>query len=418
MPTSPGSVWFSIVPTAQLLPILTSMVAARTLARHPAIVALKPTEMPARDLILTSASAEPSGGGGTNAVLLIVARYQEDVSWLQQLPTGADYHLLQKDALQPELPAHRQTLLPNVGRESHSYLSHLCRLHHLLTQQGTATASEASEAEARQRVAAEGMTIDPTVADVPQGASPQRSATNAAVDAANATDADAVDDKYNGGKGRNGSDDESPAAVPPLIICTQANPFDHNAHFLQEVTELVRSVSSSSTSAPPPAFTPLGMWSGGERLIYCDASGAPHQPKLLPIEHTWRLLFGVPSSTARLPYSHLPQLPGLRLIHCLPVVTCLRDAPPPAGLQVHSGRCHFGLGSRPERSLQSADRRCATRRPACCGQLWVPRAGSATVWTRLRAMSSSDCGDTSLCGMAMMVERGQLSSWPPRKPLP
>lgn len=39
-------------------------------------------------------------------------------------------------------------------------------------------------------------------------------------------------------------------------------------------------------------FIPLGLWSGGERIIVCDPSGAPHQPLLLPIPAIWRELFG------------------------------------------------------------------------------------------------------------------------------
>jgi energy-coupling factor transporter ATP-binding protein EcfA2 len=78
---------------------------------------------------------------------------------------------------------------------------------------------------------------------------------------------------------------------PALLVCTQANPFEHNASFLDDVATLA-AAAARFTPGRFPRFTPLGVWSGGERLIYCDASGAPHQPKLLPIERTWRSLFG------------------------------------------------------------------------------------------------------------------------------
>jgi hypothetical protein len=122
-------------PTAELLPLLGRMVAARTLAKQPAALALKPAEVPCeRTLTLESrsrasqADASTSASDGGPTVRLIVARYQEDTSWLQSLPPLVEYHVLQKHALQPELEPARQTLLPNVGRESHSYLTYLVRL--------------------------------------------------------------------------------------------------------------------------------------------------------------------------------------------------------------------------------------------------------------------------------------------------
>lgn len=193
------------------------MVSARALAQHPAALALKPPEICARELVLP----DELGGSGVQwvapdgpSVLLIVARYKEDVSWLKSLPALVEYHVVQKCALQPELAAERQTLLPNVGRESHSYLTHLLRL---------------------QREAADGR-----------------------------------------------------VALPLLLVCVQADPFEHNSRFLDELDVL----AGAAARGVAAYFTPLGLWSGGERIIYCDASGAPHQPKLLPIARTWRALFG------------------------------------------------------------------------------------------------------------------------------
>ena len=63
--------------------------------------------------------------------MLLLARYREDVSWLSLLPAGVTFHVMQKGgAMQPELPQEQQSLLPNVGRESHSYLSFLAERAH------------------------------------------------------------------------------------------------------------------------------------------------------------------------------------------------------------------------------------------------------------------------------------------------
>ena len=88
-------------PTAELLPLLGRMVAARTLAKQPAALALKPAEVPCeRTLTLESrsrasqADASTSASDGGPTVRLIVARYQEDTSWLQSLPPLVEYHVL------------------------------------------------------------------------------------------------------------------------------------------------------------------------------------------------------------------------------------------------------------------------------------------------------------------------------------
>ena len=237
-------------PTAELLPLLGSMVSARTLATQPAALALKPAETPGeRTLTLESCSrasqadASTSASDGGPTVRLIVARYQEDTSWLLSLPPLVEYHVLQKHALQPELEPAHQTLLPNVGRESHSYLTYLSHLRRTMCSTST-SASRGSSALASNGPAA---TPGSATADTPSEGPP-----------------------------------------PSLLVCTQANPFEHNASFVDDVASLAIGAARGRI----PWFTPLGVWSGGERLIYCDASGAPHQPKLLPIEQTWRALFG------------------------------------------------------------------------------------------------------------------------------
>lgn len=213
------------LPQPILLPLLSDMIVARALARHPAVAALKPAEWIERELHtpgavpLDSSTATAVDG---MAALVIVARYQEHMGWLSKLPPQVGFHVLQKHALQPELPTSSQTLLPNVGRESHSYLTYLRTLRGL---------------------AAEGQ---------------------AAIG------------------------NEQAVSTPPLLVCTQGDPFDHNPSFLDELTHLAASAARGHCDD----FTPLGLWSGGERIIYCDASGAPHQSKLLPIARTWRVLFG------------------------------------------------------------------------------------------------------------------------------
>ena len=208
------------LPQPVLQPLLTEMVKIRHASQQTEAIQLKPVERPARELVLPpSASEEEAVAVGdpeedapasdTPLLLVVVARYQEDVSWLSKLPPRVTYHILQKgsESKQPEYDEACQTILPNVGREAHSYLSFV---------------SHCSE-------------------------------------------------------------------LPPLIVFTQGNPFDHNASFLAEVSQLTARAALDEERLPP--WTPLGLWSGGERIVYCDGSGAPHQPKLLPLAKTWRALF-------------------------------------------------------------------------------------------------------------------------------
>ena len=203
------------LPPAALLPLLEEMVTDRARARQPELQLAKPHEREARELMLHSDSGPSSPPSPTcrDAVLLVVARFREDVSWLEQLSAECQFFIMQKEELQPQFPPDRQTLLPNVGRESHSYLSFVQRAH-----------------------------------------------------------------AENGGV----------AALPPLVVFCQADPFEHNPRFLDELTALARCAASGGAL---PLWTPLGLWSGGERVIRCDASGGPHQSKLLPIRRTWRALF-------------------------------------------------------------------------------------------------------------------------------
>ena len=203
------------LPSPDLLPLLQEMIEARTLAQHPDVVTTRPLACESREFQPDRLpSSLPMSPRAHDAVLLVVARYREEVSWLARLPPGVSYHIMQKDALQPELAANQQTLLPNVGREAHSYLSFVQRTY----------AEEACDLK----------------------------------------------------------------ALPPLLVFAQADPFDHNPNFLSELASIA---SLAVDGRPLPLWLPLGLWQGNERIIFCDASGAPHQSKLLPIARTWRALF-------------------------------------------------------------------------------------------------------------------------------
>ena len=100
-----------------------------------------------------------------------------------------------------------------------------------------------------------------------------------------------------------------PPPFPPLLVCTPANPFEHNPRFLDDLAILSRlsaAASAAAATATPmalPPYTPLGVsrgllpsstdtpsWSRPE--IFCDASGAPQRRELLPLGVAWRELFG------------------------------------------------------------------------------------------------------------------------------
>ncbi|RYF61410.1 MAG: DUF3431 domain-containing protein, partial [Cytophagaceae bacterium] len=54
---------------------------------------------------------------------LVVAHYTENLNWLRNLPAGVHKTVYTKS---PEpVTEHQTLLLPNVGREAHTYLHHL-----------------------------------------------------------------------------------------------------------------------------------------------------------------------------------------------------------------------------------------------------------------------------------------------------
>jgi hypothetical protein len=58
---------------------------------------------------------------------LVVARHQEDLAWLRRVPRDFAITIYNKG---PQLP--QATLLPNIGREAHTYLHHLTERHDTL----------------------------------------------------------------------------------------------------------------------------------------------------------------------------------------------------------------------------------------------------------------------------------------------
>ena len=90
--------------------------------------------------------------------------------------------------------------------------------------------------------------------------------------------------------------------VPPVLVCTHAEPLRDNPTFLDDLALLVRAAAAGRTL---PAFVPLGKGRTGERLLHCDASGTPDEAHLLPIGSVWRGVFGS-SSQAPLWLTHTP----------------------------------------------------------------------------------------------------------------
>ena len=97
-------------------------------SNHPAVAALRPKHdgdgggLPeaARALLDRPAPAAPIDPATPPRVLLLLARYREDVRWLSRLPAGVTFHVVQKGgALQPELPQARTVAVPTMA--AHAY---------------------------------------------------------------------------------------------------------------------------------------------------------------------------------------------------------------------------------------------------------------------------------------------------------
>ena len=57
------------------------------------------------------------------SIELVVAHYAEDLAWLRNIPPQVRATVYDKN---PAFPHPGATLLPNVGREAHTYLHHIC----------------------------------------------------------------------------------------------------------------------------------------------------------------------------------------------------------------------------------------------------------------------------------------------------
>lgn len=212
------------LPPAEFMTELEQLLVARFVSQLDTVQRRRPREVRARDLCecLTSENdaVRMTPSDDDPVTLLIVAHFREDVAWLKRLPSRVTFHVVQKESFDASIPADAQTIAPNVGRESHSYLICLQRL----------------------------------LAD------------------------------HHAGR----------AALPPLIVFAQADPLAHNPRFLDDLATLTE--LAAHRRAPP--WTPLGLWTGEERLIYSDASGAPHQALCLPIERVWSALFPADQASA------------------------------------------------------------------------------------------------------------------------
>jgi hypothetical protein len=57
-------------------------------------------------------------------MLIVVARYNEDVEWTRRFPNVLIYN--KGESLNTEVPLYNEILLENVGREGHTYYKYIC----------------------------------------------------------------------------------------------------------------------------------------------------------------------------------------------------------------------------------------------------------------------------------------------------
>lgn len=282
--------------------------------------------------------------------LVLVARDAEDVAWLETLPERVTFHVYQRRALQPDLPAAQQTLLPGAGGAAHSYLSFLA-----------AAAEQERDARMRKAAAASGWQArSHTLVQLDDAHDPRsiqrriitalRKKGGRVMDMFKKWDADrsghvdkrefsaalaalriegeaadyaelfdAWDESRNGlieyteliealHAGRRHDTFVAAAApphwhpLPPLVVLSPGDPFEHNSAFVDDLALLV---AAAEVGRAVPRFTPLGLGRGGERFVTCDLSGGPamgaarhspagdgRRPKLLPLAPLWRSLLG------------------------------------------------------------------------------------------------------------------------------
>lgn len=61
---------------------------------------------------------------------IVISRYNEDVSWISNINPDIKIHLYNKGE---QLSSYRCATLPNIGRESNTYLHHICTNYHNLS---------------------------------------------------------------------------------------------------------------------------------------------------------------------------------------------------------------------------------------------------------------------------------------------
>ena len=287
------------MPANDLLPLLREMVFARTIGKSEHALRLKPAEPAGQRMLRPPTVATAVDGMGTVPALvhLVVARFQEDVSWLNRLPDSVSYIVLQKHALQPEVASERQELLPNVGRESHSYLSYFLSC-------------------------------------------------------------------VNGQR----------SALPPTLVCCQADPFDHNPNFLSDIAALVMHAAAKQCSAYPAEEA-----SRGEEASAADAAQTAtplRLPRFVPLG-VWKV--------ASVGYGAMPQERPIKPSWC--------PSPRPGGASLErAGLCRSGSHSHPARASRLTPRLSSAGPHGSSRPRW--KAGCASESTQSRGMHSSACGYT------------------------
>ena len=63
----------------------------------------------------------------SNDTVLVVARYKEDLAWLEKVPDGIDVIVYNKGPDTPTVPRAEIVPLPNIGREADTYCQHIIR---------------------------------------------------------------------------------------------------------------------------------------------------------------------------------------------------------------------------------------------------------------------------------------------------
>ena len=222
------------------------------------------------------------------SVLVLVVRTDEDVSWLEQLPPHVSFHVRQKrGVLQPELPTECQTVeSEDVGGVEHSYLVHLASVSKAFERServraGRRTTShvkldkshqkESIQERIHQELRKNGKRVQDLFRqwDSDRSNSISRDEFGRAlaqlkiigsvhdynalfdawdVDGSGSLQYTEIIDALAGQRYDAFLRAPPPPPLPPLLVCTPANPFVHNPRFLEDVAILAR-LATHATSA-------------------------------------------------------------------------------------------------------------------------------------------------------------------------